>query len=268
MARATLPVRSLVLTPLAGGHTHTFLYTGAPPPLLISPPTNETTEVAGDFPTWVNNGAKRIPVAQALYGSRYLGVLNTTWTAADGQSGGLRLEGATGAPLLLGGRNSTNYVQGERGRGLCPTPYRAAGSCLSYRLTHVTALRPSCPEISLSLPCFYATILPDDPVAAARLAELQGPLNEYAGTVVGEAATTLDGERVDIRNRETNLGSLMCDSILAYAARHTGLLSGENAGRPAVCLVNGGVFRASIQAGNVTQGDCLAVTPYGERCFR
>lgn len=136
MARATLPVGGLVLTPLArpphplaGGHTHTFLYTGAPPPLLISPPTNETTEVAGDFPTWVNNGAKRIPIAQALYGSRYLGMLNTNWTAAEGQSGGLRLEGATGAPLLLGGRNSTNYVPGERGReGTSNTMTRQLGA--------------------------------------------------------------------------------------------------------------------------------------------
>lgn len=105
----------------------------------------------------------------------------------------------------------------------------------------------------------------DDPVAAARLAELQAPLADYTGQVVGEAAATLDGERIDIRNRETNLGDLMCDAILAYAQRHTGLLGGENAGWPAVCLINGGVFRASIPAGNVTQGDCLAVTPYGER---
>ncbi len=106
--------------------------------------------------------------------------------------------------------------------------------------------------------------LADDPVAAARLAELQGPLADYTSQVVGEAATTLDGERIDIRNRETNLGNAMCDAILAYAQRHTGLLGGSNAGRPAVCLLNGGVFRASIPAGNVTQGDCLAVTPYGE----
>lgn len=95
--------------PPAGGHTHTFLHTGPAPPLLLSPPTNETTVAEGPYPTLVANPAsgKDIPIVQALYGSRYLGMLNTTW--ANGS-----LVAAAGAPLLLGGKNSTNPVEGER----------------------------------------------------------------------------------------------------------------------------------------------------------
>ncbi|KAL4445897.1 hypothetical protein ABPG77_009096 [Micractinium sp. CCAP 211/92] len=100
-----------------GGHSHTLLW-GAPqpvdqeqvatqpPPLLVSPPTNESTIALGPYPTLVANtaGNKTIPVVQALYASRYLGVLNTTWELGRG------LVAYAGTPVLLGGANSTNDV--------------------------------------------------------------------------------------------------------------------------------------------------------------
>jgi 5'-nucleotidase len=72
----------LPLSP-TGGHSHTFLYgepapvgqpqvAGQPPPLLVSPPTNETNAPLGPYPTLIANTAtgKTIPVVQALYASR------------------------------------------------------------------------------------------------------------------------------------------------------------------------------------------------------
>lgn len=69
-----------------GGHSHTLLW-GAPqpvgqeqaatqpPPLLVSPPTNESSVAEGPYPTLVANAAgnKTIPVVQALYASRWVG---------------------------------------------------------------------------------------------------------------------------------------------------------------------------------------------------
>lgn len=69
-----------------GGHSHTLLW-GAPqpvdqeqvatqpPPLLVSPPINESTIALGPYPTLVANtaGNRTIPVVQALYASRWVG---------------------------------------------------------------------------------------------------------------------------------------------------------------------------------------------------
>lgn len=106
-----------------GGHSHTLLW-GAPqpvgqeqaatqpPPLLVSPPTNESSVAEGPYPTLVANAAgnKTIPVVQALYASRYLGVLNTSWERGDQ---GHRLAAYSGQPVLLGGANSTNVVMDD-----------------------------------------------------------------------------------------------------------------------------------------------------------
>lgn len=159
-----------------GGHTHTLqwgapapageaLVAGVPPPVLVSPPTNETTAPQGPYPTAVLNAAtgRAMPVAQALYGGRYLGLLDVA-LGADG-----RVAAVSGAPVLLGGKNSTNPVE-------------------------------------------------DDAVAAARLAELKVTLDAYNGVVVGASAVVLDGEREDIRNRETNLGDLACEAVMQVRA--------------------------------------------------
>ncbi|KAL4425700.1 hypothetical protein ABPG75_009716 [Micractinium tetrahymenae] len=100
-----------------GGHSHTLLWgepqpvgqeqvATQPPPLLLSPPTNESTVAEGPYPTLVANAAgnKTIPVVQALYASRYLGVLDTTWELGRG------LVAYSGQPVLLGGANSTDPV--------------------------------------------------------------------------------------------------------------------------------------------------------------
>lgn len=70
---------------LVGGHSHTLLWgapqpvggeqvAAQPPPLLVSPPTNESTVAEGPYPTLVANAAgnKTIPVVQALYASRWV----------------------------------------------------------------------------------------------------------------------------------------------------------------------------------------------------
>ena len=112
---------------------------GVPPEVLLNPPTNESYKVRvwgvggcgtwgisslstqagpthsgllqamGPYPTWVTRSAangsskKNIPVVQAGWASRYLGVLNTTWDGAG-------LVAAQGGLVLLGGKNSTNPV--------------------------------------------------------------------------------------------------------------------------------------------------------------
>lgn len=75
--------------------------------------------------------------------------------------------------------------------------------------------------------------------------ELEAKLSE----VIGEAATVLDGERANVRTRETNLGNLVTDVMRA-------------AGSADIALTNGGGLRASINAGPVTVGDVFNVLPF------
>lgn len=56
---------------IIGGHSHTLFYTGTPHPLIVTPTiVAETTPVFGPYPTPIVNGAKYIPVMQALWASR------------------------------------------------------------------------------------------------------------------------------------------------------------------------------------------------------
>jgi 5'-nucleotidase/UDP-sugar diphosphatase len=71
--------------------------------------------------------------------------------------------------------------------------------------------------------------------------------------VVGSTDVALDGERDDVRGRETNLGNLICDAML-WKTRDLGA---------AVAIQNGGGIRASIPPGEITMGQVLEVLPYG-----
>lgn len=75
--------------------------------------------------------------------------------------------------------------------------------------------------------------------------ELEAKLSE----VVGEAVAVLDGERANVRTRETNLGNLVADIM-------------RSAGSSDIALTNGGGLRASIDAGPITVGDIFNVLPF------
>lgn len=75
--------------------------------------------------------------------------------------------------------------------------------------------------------------------------ELEAKLSE----VIGEAADVLDGERANVRTKETNLGNLVADVM-------------REAGAADIALTNGGGLRASINAGPITVGDIFNVLPF------
>jgi 5'-nucleotidase len=70
---------------------------------------------------------------------------------------------------------------------------------------------------------------------------------------VGSAAVLLDGERPNVRTKETNLGNLICDITLARTKTDGAQIA----------IQNGGGIRASIKAGDVTLGDVINVSPFG-----
>ncbi|NLC40160.1 MAG: multifunctional 2',3'-cyclic-nucleotide 2'-phosphodiesterase/5'-nucleotidase/3'-nucleotidase [Clostridiaceae bacterium] len=73
---------------------------------------------------------------------------------------------------------------------------------------------------------------------------------EVLGIVIGKTALELDGARETNRTGETNLGNLITDAML-------------DASGADVVLTNGGGFRATIEAGEITVKDIFTVLPFG-----
>jgi len=103
------------------------------------------------------------------------------------------------------------------------------------------------------LPIPVDDTIPDDPWAALWIEKFSKPIDDLRNEVIGEAGVFLDGERNNVRSRETNLANLITDAMLERVRS-----SGAQ-----VALTNGGGIRASIEAGDVTVGDVITVLPFG-----
>lgn len=86
----------------------------------------------------------------------------------------------------------------------------------------------------------------------ARIAELAGPLDEIRTEIIGATSAPVDGDRKSCRARECEMGVLVADAMLA-ATKDQGV---------EIAITNGGGLRASIDAGEVTMGEALAVLPF------
>ncbi|HMQ32959.1 MAG TPA: 5'-nucleotidase C-terminal domain-containing protein, partial [Chloroflexaceae bacterium] len=102
-------------------------------------------------------------------------------------------------------------------------------------------------------PTEVAASLEPDQGFENRIAVFRGALDELRQRVIGETAVRLNGDRADVRSRETNLGNLVAEALLA----------GGRDGGAQIAITNGGGIRASIPAGQVTIGNVLEVLPFG-----
>ncbi|MGC6769019.1 5'-nucleotidase C-terminal domain-containing protein [Enterococcus sp. LJL128] len=87
--------------------------------------------------------------------------------------------------------------------------------------------------------------------------EAKSRFEEWGSEIVIENNPYLfNGERDNVRTRETNLGNMIGDAMLAY---------GQNGFSTPTdfAVTNGGGIRANIEPGAVTLGDVIAVLPFG-----
>ena len=101
------------------------------------------------------------------------------------------------------------------------------------------------------------TIVLDASVAAdadiaARVAELNGPIEELKAMVVAESADVIEGAREVCRTQECPMGNLVADAMLERVADQG----------VSIAIQNGGGLRASIDSGEVTMGEVLTVLPF------
>jgi 2',3'-cyclic-nucleotide 2'-phosphodiesterase (5'-nucleotidase family) len=94
----------------------------------------------------------------------------------------------------------------------------------------------------------------EDTAAKTKVEEFKAPLTELQKQVVGSTSVALNGERADVRSKETNLGNLIADGMAAKANEFIPTY---------IALQNGGGIRASMDQGDITLGEVLTVLPFG-----
>ncbi|HFU3984405.1 TPA: cell surface ecto-5'-nucleotidase Nt5e [Streptococcus suis] len=101
------------------------------------------------------------------------------------------------------------------------------------------------------------TVTPNAKIEAL-VAEIKAKYEaENAQVVIANNPVELNGERSNVRVRETNLGNAVTDAIYAYG--QTGFSN-----KTSLAVTNGGGLRATIAKDQpVTKGDIIAVLPFG-----
>lgn len=104
-------------------------------------------------------------------------------------------------------------------------------------------------------------VTPDATVNEQVVQPVQQYVAELADNVVATSEVPLNGIRNDVRSRETNLGDLATDALLA-AGRREAAAAGVTA--PVVALQNGGGIRNAsvLPAGPITSLDTYTVLPF------
>ena len=105
---------------------------------------------------------------------------------------------------------------------------------------------PSTSQLAKSL---GITKVADDPEVIAYIDKLNAELDERFSEVVANVPVFLDGERGNVRTKQTNLSRLICEALTAETGSD-------------FTIINGGGIRASIEAGDVTLGDINNVLPF------
>lgn len=160
---------------------------------------------------------------------------------------------------IIGGHSHTLFSNTLEGAAH-PYPLEVAGvqivqaGAYSKYLGHLTLTFDEAGKVTEAV---GDTILMDagvapDPQVLARVEALGGPISEAMGEIVARVAADIDGSRESCRAVECEMGNLVADAMLDR-------VKGQGV---TIALQNGGGLRASIEGGEVSKGDIIAVLPF------
>jgi 5'-nucleotidase / UDP-sugar diphosphatase len=115
-----------------------------------------------------------------------------------------------------------------------------------FSITSEEVADPSKSAIARS---FNITDVPADDEVSEYIAEVDSQLDAIYSEVIATVPVKLDGERANVRTKQTNLSKLICQAMTAETGAD-------------FTITNGGGIRASIAKGNVTVGDVDTVLPF------
>ncbi|XP_060557565.1 snake venom 5'-nucleotidase-like [Ruditapes philippinarum] len=110
-------------------------------------------------------------------------------------------------------------------------------------------------------PILLDSSVQEDTMLLSYVKEWKKPVDALSKEIIGYSKVVLDGDRVHCRSKECNLGNLITDAIVAYHVNFSHPAS--NWAPAAIAVWNGGGVRASIDKGEVSAGEAMAVMPFG-----
>jgi 2',3'-cyclic-nucleotide 2'-phosphodiesterase/3'-nucleotidase/5'-nucleotidase len=156
--------------------------------------------------------------------------------------------------VVLDGHSHTAVADGQRYGNVL---YAQTGSYLNNVGLVEVSTKDAAQKTAQLISAKSLAALPEDTTVKALVAQAKAAFEqENATVVIPNNPYTFNGERDNVRTRETNLGNLIGDAMLAY---------GKNgfSHAPDFAVSNGGGIRANIEAGAITKGDVIAVLPFG-----
>ena len=90
---------------------------------------------------------------------------------------------------------------------------------------------------------------------------IEAEVDAKYGAVFAKTEVLLEGEKPQVRSRETNLGDLICDAMVWSVLREGGIENAEP--NQVVGITNGGGIRATVNVGAVTMNNIMSVLPFG-----
>lgn len=160
---------------------------------------------------------------------------------------------------ILGGHthmviNPPAVVNGARGHRFMSQPGEWGQHVTRYDVTfYRNSTRPV--EITAAGLIPMESGMAQDKPIADRVTQLWNQIQEKVTVPVAETKVFLNGDRGQVRNRETNLGNLLADCFKTMVPAD-------------IALVNGGGIRSSIATGTITVGDVLNVLPFDNYLMR
>ena len=158
--------------------------------------------------------------------------------------------GAPGINLIIGGHSHTVLKTAAMVGKTMITQTGTAGAYVGKEVIDFTTYQGKVTKQSVSYELVpTVTSVPEDPAIKAIVDGYNNQLTEKLSVVIGKALVALDGERADVRTKETNLGNYVTDWMR--------ISTGAD-----IAFEDGGSIRVSIPAGDVTVGSIYNVLPF------
>lgn len=171
------------------------------------------------------------------------------------ENGGAPLDPAiasatTGINLIIGGHSHTVLKTAATVGKTTIVQTGTAGAYVGKEVIDFTTYKGKVVGQALSYELVpTATSVPEDPAIKAIVDGYNNQLKDKMSVVIGKALVALDGERANVRTKETNLGNYIADWMR--------ISTGAD-----IAIENGGSIRTSVPAGDVTVGNVVAVLPF------
>jgi 2',3'-cyclic-nucleotide 2'-phosphodiesterase (5'-nucleotidase family) len=238
--------KSSVIKNIAGINVGLFGLVTSDFPIIVTPSSQTNVSVEDPIAS-----AKTEVADLKAQGAQYIVALSH----CGYENGGAPLDpaiaaGAPGINLIIGGHSHTVLKTAAMVGKTMITQTGTAGAYVGKEVIDFTTYHGKVTGQSVAYELVpTATSVPEDPAVKAIVDGYNNQLTAKLSVVVGKALVALDGERADVRTKETNLGNYVTDWMR--------ISTGAD-----IAIFGGGSIRVSVPAGDVTVGNIYAVLPY------